>query len=96
MADLSDDDIRHLASLARISVSDEEVALFRPQLASLLEYVDQLNQVDTTGLEPTSQVTGLTDVARADDDTSDTMDRDRLLDQVPDKQDGQIKVPKVL
>jgi len=96
MAKLSDEDIRHLADLALISLTDDDVAMFRPQLSSILQYVEQLNAVDTAGLEPTSQVTGLSRVSRQDDDTSDTMAPRELLAQTPDTQDGQIKVPKVI
>lgn len=96
MAKLTDDDIRHLAGLANIKVSDDEVATFRAQLGDILDYVAQLDSVDTAGLEPTSQVTGLTNVSRADGATSDTMDRGRLLAQTPDQADNQIKVPRVL
>lgn len=96
MAKLTADDVRHLADLARISLSDDDVAQFRVQLSSILDYVEQLDSVDTAGLAPTSQVTGLTHVSRPDDDLSDQADRDRLLEQAPAKQDGQIKVPKVL
>lgn len=96
MSKLSDEDIRHLAILARISVNDEEVVKFREQLSGILEYVKQLEEVDTQGLEPTSQITGLTNVQRTDNDTSDTMNRSALLDQTPDTQDGQIKVERVL
>ena len=96
MTKLTDDDIRHLARLARIRVNDDDVATFRDQLSGILDYVTQLETVDTEGLAPTSQVSGLTNVTRADDDTSDTMARDRLLDQVPAKEKGHIKVRRVL
>jgi aspartyl-tRNA(Asn)/glutamyl-tRNA(Gln) amidotransferase subunit C len=96
MSDLNDEYVRQLAYLARISLSDEEAARLKPQLSAILAYVEQLDSVDTAGLEPTAQVTGLTHVSRGDDDTSDTMERERLLDQTPLKQDGQIKVPKVI
>lgn len=96
MSKLSDDYVRQLAFLARISLSDEDLAKLKPQLESILEYVEQLNSADTKGLAPTAQVTGLSDVARKDDELTDTFERERLLHQVPKVQDGQIKVPKVL
>lgn len=96
MSKLTDDDIRHLAMLSKISVTDDEVELFRVQLEEILDYVEQLNQVDTTNVQPTSQVTGLINVNRKDEDRSDEMDRDKLLDQTPAKQDGQIKVRRVI
>lgn len=96
MADLSDDYVRKLAYLARIKLTDEEVALFKPQLSAILGYVEKLDSIDTSGLTPTSQVTELTHVVREDENTNDTASRDVLLDQVPAKQDGQLKVPKVI
>lgn len=96
MSDLSDDYVRSLADLAKIRLSDEEVAQLKPQLAAILSYVQQLDQTDTTDLPATSQVTGLAHVSRPDDDTSDTMPSEQLLEQTPSQQDGQIKVPKVI
>ena len=96
MTTLDDDYVRKLAYLARIQLSDDEVTRFKPQLSAILGYVEKLNSVDTSQLQPTSQVTGLAHVARGDIDTSDTVQREALLDQVPSKQDDQIKVPKVI
>lgn len=96
MAKLSNDDIKHLADLARISVSDEEVIKYKKELESILGYVEQLNTIDTKSLDPTTQVTGLVNVNRDDKDISGTLRRSDLLDQVPEVKDGQIKVPKVL
>lgn len=96
MADLRDDYVRNLAYLARISLSDEEVTSLKPQLNAILSYVEQLDDTDTSGLTPTSQVTGLSGVSRADDDVTDTAPQTELLNQTPAQQAGQIKVPKVL
>lgn len=96
MSDLSDEDIRHLALLARISISDDDVVMFREQLGSILDYVAQLDSVDTTGLAPTSQVTGLTNVQRGDGEETDTLPREKLLEQTPEQDNGQIKVRRVL
>ena len=96
MSDLSDDYVRSLAYLARIRLSDGEVAQLKPQLAAILGYVQQLNQADSSDLPATSQVTGLAHVSRPDNDTADTMASQQLLDQIPSQQDGQIKVPKVI
>jgi aspartyl-tRNA(Asn)/glutamyl-tRNA(Gln) amidotransferase subunit C len=66
MADLSHDDVRHIAKLARLNLSDEEVEKFSKELTSILKYVDKLQEVDTKGVEPTAQVTGLTNAFRED------------------------------
>ena len=96
MANLTDDDIRHLANLSKIELDDSDVAEYRQQLSKILAYVEQLGSANTVGLEPTSQVTGLNSVNRPDGDTADTMARSALLDQVPHTASSQIKVPKIL
>ncbi len=96
MSKLSRDDVLKLAQLSRLKLSDEEIERFRGELSSILEYVEQLNQVDTSGLEPTSQVTGLKNVMRADvvkDYGYKTAD---LLKNAPAIQDNQFKVKRVL
>lgn len=55
-----------MAELARIALSDAEVEKFQTQLSGILEYVGQLGEVNTDGVEPTAQVTGLTNVTRPD------------------------------
>jgi len=66
MAHLSDEDVRHIAKLARLKVSDAEVKKFAKELSSILQYVEMLNELDTEKIEPTAQVTGLTNVFRED------------------------------
>ncbi len=59
-------DIAHVAKLANLSLTDEEKKKFEKQLEETITYVESLNQVDTKGVEPTSQVTGLENVTRED------------------------------
>lgn len=59
-------DVKHVAKLANLPLSPDEEKKYDTQLTAILDYVDQLQQVDTAGVEPTSQVTGLTDVVRED------------------------------
>lgn len=67
MTSLSQDDVRHIAKLARLRLTDEEVARFAPQLTSILGYIEKLNEVNTDSVEPTAQVTGLTNRSREDE-----------------------------
>lgn len=90
------DEIKKLASLSRIKLSDEEAESLRHELENILGYVDQLSQADTSGLETTSQVTGLTNQMRSDEIKEYGVDREDLLRNAPDSQDGYIKVKKVL
>jgi len=96
MADLSRDDVLKLARLARLDLTDEEIEEFTAELSAVLGYVDQLKNVDVTGLKPTSQVTGLKNVMREDTVVDYGVDRDALLRNVPDVQDGQIKVKRMI
>ena len=96
MADLTRDDILKLARLARISLTDDEVAEFASEFNEILKYVEQLNSVDTTGLEPTSQVTGLVNVTRADTLLDYGYDTETLLKNVPSRQGDLIKVKRMI
>ena len=64
---LTKEQIQHVAILARLGLSDTEVAKFQTQMTGILDYVDILNEVNTEGVEPTAQVTGLTNVMRPDE-----------------------------
>jgi aspartyl-tRNA(Asn)/glutamyl-tRNA(Gln) amidotransferase subunit C len=64
---LSDDDVRHIAKLARLKLSDDEVKKFSKELTSILDYIDILNELETEEVEPTAQVTGMTNVFRNDE-----------------------------
>ncbi len=96
MADLTRDDILKLAQLARIQLTDDEVDEFSNEFNAILQYVAQLDEVDTAGLEPTSQVTGLTNVTRPDQIRSYNYEPKDLLKNVPSTQDDQIKVKRMI
>ena len=63
---LTPDEVRHVAELAKLTLSDEEVALFGRQLSAILDYADQLRQVDTSAVPPTPYVLPLENVMRPD------------------------------
>jgi aspartyl-tRNA(Asn)/glutamyl-tRNA(Gln) amidotransferase subunit C len=93
---ISIDDVQYVAGLAKIAVSDDEAAKLRDELDTILGYVQQLNELDTTGVEPTYQVTGLTNVSREDEIIDYGVSQEALLRNAPKSQNNQIKVPKVL
>ncbi|HXH27237.1 MAG TPA: Asp-tRNA(Asn)/Glu-tRNA(Gln) amidotransferase subunit GatC [Candidatus Acidoferrum sp.] len=93
---ISIDDIKHVAALAKIAVTDAEIASLQCELDEILGYVQQLDGLDTAGVEPTFQVTGLKNVMREDEIIDYNVPQAELLKNVPQVQDGQIKVPKVL
>jgi aspartyl-tRNA(Asn)/glutamyl-tRNA(Gln) amidotransferase subunit C len=85
-----------LAQLARLALSDDEVEEFRKELSEILQYVEQLQQVDISGLKPTNQVTGLTNVMRDDKVRDYGYKAKDLLKNVPQVQDDMVKVNRMV
>ena len=83
MAKLSSDDVRHIAKLARLNISEDDVERFSKELTSILDYVDMLQEVDTKDTEPTAQVTGLSNAFREDTICETGPEPDALLDTSP-------------
>jgi aspartyl-tRNA(Asn)/glutamyl-tRNA(Gln) amidotransferase subunit C len=96
MTKLSRDDVLHLAQLARISLSNDEVDEFSEELSAILQYVEQLSSVDVSGLKPTNQVTGLTNVMREDVVKDYGYTPQDLLKNVPKVQDNQLRVKRMI
>lgn len=67
MAALKAQDIRHIAKLARLKIDEHEVGKLTKELSAILAYVDVLNEIDTSSVPPTAQVTGITNVLRKDE-----------------------------
>jgi aspartyl-tRNA(Asn)/glutamyl-tRNA(Gln) amidotransferase subunit C len=96
MSKLSRDDVLKLAKLSRLRLSEEEIEKFRVELSEIIDYVEQLDSVETSGLEPTYQVTGLRNVFRLDEVKDYGYKTEDLLKNAPSTQDGQFKVKRVL
>jgi aspartyl-tRNA(Asn)/glutamyl-tRNA(Gln) amidotransferase subunit C len=96
MIQLTRDDVLKLARLSRLALTDEEIDEFLNELSSVLQYVEQLKDVDVSGLNPTSQVTGLTNVMRDDTVQDYGISRDDLLRLAPATQDDQLKVKRMI
>lgn len=96
MAKLSRDAVLKLAQLSRLRLTDEEIERFRKELSSILSYVQMLNNVDVSGLEPTYQVTGLKNVMRADKKIDYQAKPADLLKNAPAIEKNQFKVRRVL
>ena len=90
-------EIEHIANLARLKLTDKELKVYGEQLSHILNYIDQLKEVDTTGIEPTTQVTGLVDVMRADEVVVWKQEEtDKALAQAPETENNQIKVKRII
>ena len=96
MSTITTDDVRHLAQLSNLQISDDEVDNLRGDLENILGYIEQLSELDTSGEEPTYQVTALENVWRDDEVQSSSVTRERLLSLAPEQADNSVKVPKVL
>lgn len=96
MAQLTREDILKLAQLARLGLTEDEVTEFSTELTAILQYVEKLDAVDVEGLDPTSQVTGLTNVTRPDVVKHYGYAPLDLLKNVPATDNNQIKVKRMI
>ena len=96
MTQISRDDVLHLAQLSKLELADSEIDGLQTDISNILGYVEQLSKLDTTGVEPTYQVTGLGNVWRDDKIIDYRISREELLARSPKVVDFQVEVPKVL
>lgn len=99
MEKLDDKTVRHVADLARLGVSEEDVVKFATELAAILDYVERLRRVDVASTEPLAHVTGHENASREDragDPIVPHQDHDLLEEQAPGHKDGEVRVPRVL
>lgn len=95
MSDITRDDVAHLAQLARIGMTAEELDQMSGELGVILDSVAQISQVASDDVEPTSHPMPLTNVFR-DDVPRGLLTQDEALAMAPDAEDGQFKVPAIL
>jgi aspartyl-tRNA(Asn)/glutamyl-tRNA(Gln) amidotransferase subunit C len=88
-------DVEHIAMLARLNLMENETELFVAQLTSILSYVDNLNELDTTVVEPTSHVLSLSNVMR-NDTPGTSLQQDTALMNAPDHTDSFYRVPRII
>ncbi len=96
MTKISVADVKKLAKLSRLKLNDKEVAKYQDELSAILSYVEKLQKVDTKGLEPTSQVTGLKNVVRPDELMDYGTTPDELLKNAPAVEAHQFKVKRII
>jgi aspartyl-tRNA(Asn)/glutamyl-tRNA(Gln) amidotransferase subunit C len=95
MSHISADDVRKVAKLARLNLPDDKIATYTGQLESILGYVSQLEQVDTTGVPETTRAVEVTNVTRQDG-VDPTPVREEILNQAPQREGDFFRVPKIL
>jgi len=91
---LSLEEVEHIATLARLELSVEEKARYRQQLSAILDYIRKLQELDTTDIPPTSSVLSGAGPLRADE-SRPGLSREALLENAPEVERGQFKIPPV-
>ncbi|HVK40780.1 MAG TPA: Asp-tRNA(Asn)/Glu-tRNA(Gln) amidotransferase subunit GatC [Candidatus Kapabacteria bacterium] len=92
---MTPEDVRRIASLSRLRVADDELAGFTEQFTQIVQYVEKLNEVDTTGVEPMTSVLDSSNVLR-DDEPGPMLSPAEALSNAPRRTEGFFSVPKVI
>ena len=95
MSNISADDVRKVAKLARLDLPDEKIATYTGQLERILDYVDHLQAVDTDGVPATTRAVEVVNVTREDAVVSTDV-REQLLNEAPLREGDFFRVPKIL
>jgi aspartyl-tRNA(Asn)/glutamyl-tRNA(Gln) amidotransferase subunit C len=93
---ITEDVVRHVARLSRLELAPDEVARFQEQLGRILDYVAQLNEVDTDGVQPTTHVLSSMKNVFRDDEPRPSLSPDEALSNAPARYQDFFKVPKVI
>ena len=88
-------EVEHVARLARLELTAEEKERMRVQLDSILSYIDKLNELDTSAVEPTSHVLPMTNVFR-EDEVMPSLSQEEVLTNAPDRHEFFFRVPRIL
>lgn len=92
---ITDETIEYVGILAKLKLSEEEKAQAKDDMQKMLDYIDKLDQLDTTGVEPMSHVFPVHNVFR-EDVVTNSDDREAMLANAPEEKDGQYQVPKTV
>ena len=95
MATITTEEVKHVATLARLEFNEEDIQQFAHQLARIIDYIGKLNELDTTDVPPTSHVLPIRNVVKPDVAKS-SYPRDDVLEGAPSAEEGYFEVPKVI
>ncbi|WP_182200995.1 Asp-tRNA(Asn)/Glu-tRNA(Gln) amidotransferase subunit GatC [Paraliobacillus salinarum] len=95
MSEISKEQVKHVAHLARLAITDEEVETMTKQLGDIINYATLLNELDTEDVKPTTHVLDLKNVMRKDEPRK-WIEKEDALKNAPDVKDGQFRVPSIL
>ncbi|WP_017754509.1 Asp-tRNA(Asn)/Glu-tRNA(Gln) amidotransferase subunit GatC [Calidifontibacillus oryziterrae] len=95
MSRITVDQVKHVAHLARLAVTEEEAEIFTKHLDAIIGYAELLNELDTDNVEPTTHVLDIKNVLR-DDTARQWLSQEEALKNAPEKRDGQFRVPSII
>ena len=95
MSRIQEEQVKHVANLARLAITEEEAKMFTEQLDAIIAFAEQLNELDTTGVKPTTHVLDMKNVLR-EDKAEKGLPIEEVLKNAPDHEDGQIRVPSII
>lgn len=95
MSRISIEQVKHVAHLARLAVTEEEAKKFTQHLDAIIEYAELLNELDTENVEPTTHVLDIKNVLR-DDKARQWLTQEEALKNAPEQKDGQFRVPSII
>ena len=93
---LTDDEVRHVAMLAQLALTDDEVTALAPQLVKILAYAEKVGEVAVDDVPPTSHPYPLANVFRDDTEVAETLPVETVVANAPDAEDGQFRVPRII
>ncbi len=92
---ISKEDVMYVANLARLTLDESSIDMFADQIGKILDHVDALRQVDTTGVAPTSHAISLSNAFR-EDNLKPQPGTEKALENAPERESGQFVVPKII
>ena len=95
MSRISKDQVKHVANLARLAITDDEAVLLTQQLDAIITFAEQLNELDTENVKPTSHVLDMKNIMR-EDIPKKGLENEEVVKNAPDHADGYISVPSIL
>lgn len=95
MSRISKEEVKHVANLARLAITEEETEMFTTQLDAIISFAEQLNELDTTGVESTTHVLEMKNILR-EDKAEKGLPVEDVVKNAPDHKDGYIRVPSIL
>ena len=93
---ISKEEVKHIAKLARLGLSQEEIEKFQKELSSILDYIEKLKEVDVSEVKPMSHSVRIENVMRSDKEKSEKESSKTLLDSAPETKEGYLKVKQIL